>query len=464
MRFFEFKTPRKTMLEAKGMFGRLAGDPYKNANGKTAELVQVVAFPDATQGQFEDAKARDEAIKQFEEEHKMEMHGAKIEWVNQPNAGTLAFGIAQLQDSDGQHIYWGRYLRQVGADLMGVWDNKQIPAGWALMTKSSQKLNIGLDPQTLIRSDRRFKGSEDIIRTVESNLPDEYKNVLTEALKDSAQGKLAEFPGQWDKQEAIRDYFGEIMGPIAMIGGAVKGQADDALNQLADGQNWRDMEVFWPMSKNYNLVDSVFIAGNGQKIGISSKGGQGASASAKNIYDAAVKAEKEGNTELLEESKFTVEIVEAISKYQATVAPFVLGKRFKLIDDATEEEIKGYMKAGKRDLEGISSKCEKLLEPFNVQLETVGFNAGYALVSALAKLIAKEVNANPEFSKGAIALLNQSSIIQLYTKLGKRGEDAVVNSFEAVYPPNFQGSIELDGSKNYYSSRIGGKFSFKFKK
>jgi hypothetical protein len=208
----------------------------------------------------------------------------------------------------------------------------------------------------------------------------------------------------------------------------------------------------------------VFIAGNGQKIGISSKGGQGASASAKNIYDAAVKAEKEGNTKLLEESKFTIEIVEAISKYQATVAPFVLGKRFKLIDDATEEEIKGYMKAGKRDLEGISSKCEKLLEPFNVQLETVGFNAGYALVSALAKLIAKEVNANPEFSKGAIALLNQSSIIQLYTKLGKRGEDAVVNSFEAVYPPNFQGSIELDGSKNYYSSRIGGKFSFKFKK
>lgn len=464
MRFFEFKQPKSAMLEAKGMFGRLAGDPYKNADGKTAELVQVIAYPDATQGQFETPQDRDNAIKQFEEEHKMEMHGAKIEWVNQPNAGTLAFGIAQLQDSDGQHIYWGRYLRQVGADLMGVWDNKQIPAGWALVTKSSVKLNIGLDPQTLIKSDKRFRGSEEVIRTVESNLPDEFKNVLTEALKDSAQGKKAEFPGLWDKQEAIRDYFGEIMGPVAMMGGAVTGQADDARNQLADGQNWRDMDIFWPQSKNYNLVDSVFIAGNGQKIGISSKGGQGASASAKNIYDAALKAEKEGNVKLLEEAKFCVEIVEIISKYQATEGPFVLGKKLGLVDDSTTQEIKGYAKEGKRDLEGISAKCQKLLEPFNVQLETVGFNAGYALISALAKLIAKEVNANPEFSKGAIALLNQSSIIQLYTKLGKRTDDAVVNSYEAIYPPNFAGSIELDGSKNYYSSRVGGKFSFKFKK
>lgn len=464
MRFFEFKKPKKAILEAKGMFGRLAGDPYKHVDGKTAEIVQVIAFPDATQGQFEDAKARDEAIKQFEEEHKMELHGSQIEWVNQPNAGTLAFGIAQLQDSDGQHIYWGRYLRQVGADLMGVWDNKQIPPGWALVTKSSQKLNIGLDPQTLIGTDRRFQGTEEVIRTVESKLPEEYKDLLTTALKDAAQGKTPEFPGQWNKQEAIRDYFGEIMGPIAMMGGMVTGQADDARNELANGQEWRDMEVFWPMSKNYNLVDSIFIAGNGQKIGISSKGGQGASASAKNIYDAALKAEKEGNTKLLEEAKFAVEIVETISKYQAKQAPFVLGKRFNLVDDATEEEILKYAKEGKTDLEGISSKCQKLLEPFNVQLETVGFNAGYALISALAKLIAKEVNANPEFSKGALALLNQSSIIQLYTKLGKRGEDAIVNSFDAVYPPNFQGTIELDGSKNYYSSRIGGKFSFKFSK
>ena len=45
----------------------------------------------------------------------------------------------------------------------------------------------------------------------------------------------------------------------------------------------------------------------------------------------------------------------------------------------------------------------------------------------------------------------------------KQGDDARVTGWEAVYPPNFQGTVEIDGSKNYYSSRIGGKFAFGFK-
>ena len=93
-----------------------------------------------------------------------------------------------------------------------------------------------------------------------------------------------------------------------------------------------------------------------------------------------------------------------------------------------------------------------------------GFNTGYALTSALAKRVAIEVNKNPEFSKGAIALLNTASIIQLYTKVGKKENDVVVTGYDAVYPPNFTGTIGLDGGKNYYSARIGGKFSFKFLK
>ena len=48
-------------------------------------------------------------------------------------------------------------------------------------------------------------------------------------------------------------------------------------------------------------------------------------------------------------------------------------------------------------------------------------------------------------------------------KMGKRGNDAVLNGFEAVYPPNFEGKILMDGGKNYYSGRIGGKMAFGFK-
>ena len=68
------------------------------------------------------------------------------------------------------------------------------------------------------------------------------------------------------------------------------------------------------------------------------------------------------------------------------------------------------------------------------------------------------------FSTAALALLNNASIIQLYTKTKLQGDDVVVTNYNAVYPPKFEGKIGLDGGKNYYSTRIGGKFSFKFLK
>jgi hypothetical protein len=84
-------------------------------------------------------------------------------------------------------------------------------------------------------------------------------------------------------------------------------------------------------------------------------------------------------------------------------------------------------------------------------------------MAAAAKTVANAVNMNEDFSQGALALLNQSSIVQIYTKMAKKGDDAVLQGFTAVYPPNFEGHIMMDGGKNYYSSRIGGKLAFFFK-
>ena len=122
------------------------------------------------------------------------------------------------------------------------------------------------------------------------------------------------------------------------------------------------------------------------------------------------------------------------------------------------------MKQGKQDFENMSDEATKIVDGVNFDMTVQGFNTGYAITSALAKKVALKINENPEFSKQAISLLNTASIIQLYTKVGKKGDDIRVTGFQAVYPPNFQGTVALDGSKNYYSSRIGGKFAFRFVK
>jgi hypothetical protein len=462
MRFSEFKIVETRRLEeSKGFFGRNEGDKFTHHDGREYSIVQVVAFPDAQTQRFETPQARDEAIKAFQEEHS----GAEIEWVNTPRNNMLAFGIAQLDDQDGNHVFWGKYMQAVSFDMMGAWANKQTPPGWSLQTKGAQKFASGYDPQHLIATEQQFVGVDSIVNTVVKNADDQVKEVFKEALQNLAQGNSnVVFPEMYEQQAAIRDYFGEIMQPVALIGGVVKGQAEDARQLLADGAEWRDCKVYWPMAMNAPLCDSFMIAPNGAHIGISSKGGQGAAASAKNLNDAVEKAENNGEDIVAEGgvAKFAADLVKIIAAETALNGPVKVAQFLGIdgIDDKIQAEIDQYISEGKSDLEGMSAQAQKILEPFNVKLETKGFNAGYALLSAVSKTCAKVVNAQDDFSKGAIALLNQSDIIQLYTKMGKRGNDAVLGDFKAVYPPTFSGKVLLEGGKNYYSSRVGGKMAF----
>jgi len=462
MRFSDFKiVEQKFVQESKGFFGREAGDKFTHQDGREYSIVQVIAFPDAQTGKFETPEERDKAIEQFKAEH----NGAEIEFVNQPRNNMLAFGIAQLDDADGNHVFWGKYMQSVSFDLMGSWANKQTPPGWALQTKGAQKNAAGYDPQHLIRTENEFSGTDNIINTVFNNADDQVKEVFKEALQNLAQGRGdVVFPEMYEQQAAIRDYFGEIMQPVALMGGVIRGQAEDARQQLADGAEWRDCRVMWPMSMNAALCDSFMIAPNGAQIGISSKGGQGAAASSKNLHDAVLKARKNGN-EIVEEggvAEFAAKLVTIIAENNQYQGPIEVGKMLGIdgIDDTLDAEIKKYIEEGKNDLEGLSPQAQKIAEPFNFVLTTKGFNTGYALLSAASKTCAKVVNADDNFSKGAIALLNQSDIIQLYTKMGKRGNDAVLGQFNAVYPPTFSGKVLLEGGKNYYSSRVGGKMAF----
>lgn len=460
MRFFEFK-----LIESKGLFGRVPGDPYVHTDGRKATFKHIIGLPDMTQGggQFDSVEARDEAIANFEQN----ING-KIEWTNKPDAGSLAFGVAEVQSADGdQSMYWGRYFRIMKANMMSAWPNASVPAGWKLATKGAAKMDQGLEPQALIKTNNLFKGSESVIRAVEMNAKPENKDMLVKALEDSANGQMAVFPGQREIETAIRDYFGEIMGPVAMMGKAVMGQAEDARVELGGGAEWNDMSIRWPQGMNEPLVDSKFFAPNGTEIGISSKGGAGASASVKNLHDGIVKATNSSKPEdkkLLEENAYVVDIVTTIQQESSKDGPFALGEKFGLSTPPLRDEVIEYQKSGKKEMTDVSEEAATLMAGINFNTKVVGFNTGNAITSALAKKVAEHVNSDKRFSQGALALLNNASIIQLYTKTGVKGDDVSIKGYQAVYPPNFQGTIGLDGGKNYYSSRIGGKFAFKFLK
>ena len=447
------------ITEAKGLFGRLPGDKFVHTDGREAEFVRIDYYPDPAIAQFESPQERDDVIKQYEDDIK-----TKIEWVNQPGS-SLGFAVAVLNNREGGVMLWGRYLQKTKHNMMTIWSNKHIPAGWSLATKGAKKLQVGYDPQNLIKTANVFMTTAQVIATVGRNAPPEVAPALTDILYGLATGQpRTVFKGMADQMEALRDYFGEIMQPLALEGGIILGQAEDARKLLADGASWNNCKMMWPMSMNAALCDSFLIAPNGQEIGISSKGGKGAKASAKNLHDAYLKAEKEGNTDLIETAKYCITIIKVIAENSAKEGPVVLGKMLGIpgVDEQLSAEVDNCINTGKQDFAGLSQGAINLLSGYRVNTDTTGFNTGYAIMAAVAKTVAKEINKNTAFANGAIALLNQSSIIQVYTNMVKQGEDAVLKDFRAVYPPNFEGQILVDGGKNYYSSRIQGKLAFSF--
>jgi hypothetical protein len=442
------------VVEAKGIMGRVAGDKFVKGE-KQLEFQGVTVYPEDSQ-QFESPEMRDAAIAEFEKQT-----GAKIEWTNVPNKGTLAFAVATLTDplNNDKPTYWGRHFKAKMVDMMGAWGNAQVPAGWKLQKAGALKLDIGIDPQHLIKSEKLHSSIDDIIATVGANSQGhQMQGELIGGLEQIKNKQNPVFEGDIQHLPALRDYFGEIMGPCALMAGMVKGQAEDANRDLLKGAGWDKCQVFWPQSMNYALVDSVFIGPNGEEVGVSSKGGKGARASAKNIADAIKKAPPK----MIKKYQMTVEIIKIVDETPAIEAPFRLAELAQILPTGLEKEVKGYIKSGKTDYVGLSNDAKELFNYGTPRQDVPGFNTGYALLALLAKKVAAAVNQAPAFSEGCIAFLNQSSIVQLYCKMGKSGKDARVTGWDAVYPPNFQGRVVLDGSKNYYSSRIGGKFAFGF--
>ena len=450
------KSHVRSLLEAKGIMGRVLGDRFQKGNDQL-EFQRVDLYPQEEM-QFPDAESRDAFITATE----LELH-SQIEWTNTPNNGSLAFGIATLTDPmlDDKPTYWGRYFKQKTADMMGKWSNGQVPLGWKLQTAGAMKLDIGIDPQHLIKTDDPFNGVENVIQAVKKNSAgNELSEILVNALETIHTQEHPVFPGQINNLPALRDYFGEIMGPVALMSEMVGGQADDAKNDLLKGQPWGSCSIFWPMAMNAPLVDSYFTAPDGTRVGISSKGGKGAKASVKNIADAIAKAPQE----MINQYATTVKIINVVQSNSAKDGPFRLAELYKALPQGLEEEINSYIQQGKQDYAGLSQAATELFNYGTPRQDVAGFNTGYAMLALLAKKVTRLINeSGPEFGQGCVAFLNQSSIVQLYCKMGKMGDDARVTGWEAVYPPNFQGTVEIDGSKNYYSSRIGGKFAFGFK-
>jgi len=98
------------------------------------------------------------------------------------------------------------------------------------------------------------------------------------------------------------------------------------------------------------------------------------------------------------------------------------------------------------------------------------YNLGFHLLAALAKKVANHVNSNPDTNQFFKDILERSNMIQVKTSTAATKptpEDpaggVAFNQFTVIYPPVFDGKIELNADTNYMATRppIGSGLAFK---
>ena len=445
MRAFQF------VSEAKGVFGRKKGDNYVNDNGLSATFNRAEMYPDTETGNaYKDHNTALKAVQRIQTRT-----GKEITWVNRETPTTNAFALVFLDTDDGDIMLWGRWYKSVPANVIGSWNNSDLPQGWVWSSKTAEKAKSGMTPQDLIKSEKHFTSAKELLETIQTN---GASPEIMEGLTMVASGaKVAVFRGMADKLTSVRDHLGEIISPLALLSGVINDANSKSASSDILKTSYSSCSVWFPQAKNNNLVDSEFVAPDGHTLGVSTKGDKGAKASVKNIYDAMVDPK---NAALKKKYKNAVSIIETIANEGQKMGPLVLAERMGIIDNYLKEEILHHIDSKTNRPERMSKNAKKMFIAFGSKADSPGYNIGLVLLANCAKSVAKQLNEDAKFQESCRAFLNQASIIQIYTDAKVVGADVHITGFRSVYPPKFNGKVLIDAGKNYTSTAIKGKFSF----
>jgi hypothetical protein len=445
------------LTESTGLAGRKPGDVFTDADGKKIVFNSIQFFPEGG-GKFtkeELNQAVDEALE-----------GINVQWMNAPSARTGGFAIASFSSEEGD-VYFGRYFEEIKANKTANYFPNKI-GNYTFSGKAAAKAQAGLSPQDLLTNKLNLT-ADNIIKQLSISLGED--NPLYTLARRVASGEklpLHFTPPPDVSFTAFRDYFCEILQPIAIQTGNYTGNAGEAAEIFMDG-TFDNTKISFDDSKTAGLSDSVLINDDGKIIKISTKGGAGAKASVKNLSDGIVEMKQtpEGNR-LLRKYQETVTLIEEIKREGQSGAPLMLGVKFGIINDREAAQIENLKNAAPINLDDIDeidiSKRLKSMAQSRSTKTPQTTDLYYHLMAEVAHKAADKVNNTTDFSKAAATILNNGALVQVYTK-AKEGKNVwTLEQFDTVFPGDSIKGVYLSATKTYYSTGIKGNFTFKIDK
>lgn len=452
----------ETLNESRGLAGRRSGDMFVDPATKDTLVFNDLTFFPSEGGAFKPEEL-DSIIKSVEDQ----IH-QKINWENQKSPRTGGFAVASLSKND-QPIFVGTFLQSVKPNPVDNYVPNLILKTYKFAGKAAEKTQAGLTPQDVLTNKVNLTAN-DILQQIAQKFGQD--SVLTQVTQHIVSGGSLplEIPNVTDMSfTAFRDYFCEMLQPIALQNGLVEGNADEAEGKFLAPEGFSQTLINFDTDKTAGLSDSVLSLADGRYIRVSSKGNKGAEASVKNLADSIEAVlDTESGKELAEKYKDILDVITTAKAMGQAGAPLYLGIHYEIIDKTDAELIKKLKNAPLVNINDESQIDRLRLTPKLVELISKRATKTpektslyYHLIASVAHLVANHVNENTDFGHAAADILNNGALVQVYTKASQKKDKWVLESFSAEYPSKSVSGVVFSAQKNYSSTDIKGNFTFK---
>ncbi len=446
------------ITEGVGLSNRKPGEKFKNNVDDIITFQGLQFFPDS--GAYPAAEL-ESAIAAAAES--LDITPDRIHWTNTTGKTDTGFGIATFTGETGENYYLGRYFKTVSPNRsQNNFPHEAIPGNFKYQSKVGQKENSPLKPSA-------------VLTQFQNNTPETIlQQVIAKFGANSDEARALEIFMREDipckvpkgnmNPEAFRDYFAEMLQPIALVMGKnVSGNAAEAA-EIFFGSGYEDCTISFNNNTIGGLYDSLLVNPDGKQIKLSSKGKDGASASVVNLLKTVKELEATPNGQrLLTKHADAIEILETINRDGHFGAPLKLAVKYGMIDAAEAAQVLKLKNKGPNDeiigTGQLSDRLEKMYEGRKAKDPSRIIPIEHML-AAIAYPVADHVNQKTGFGQAASEILNNGALVQMYTDTTVSGDTITITRLTAVYPSQTITGVELDASKVYFST--GGKGNFTF--
>jgi hypothetical protein len=448
------------LTEGVGLSNRKPGEKFKNSVDDIVTFQGLDFYPES--GAYSAAELEN-AIGSAADAQGITVD--QIHWTNVRPTGDAGFGIARFTGETGEPYYLGRWFRTVSPNrVQNNFPHDAIPGGFKFQSRAGQKENSGLKPSEWLT---QFKDNtpETILQQCQTHFG--ASSAEAQALEMFMTGNIpVTVPKGNMNPEAFRDYFAEILQPIALVlGKKVEGNAAEAAEIFfGPGADYSDCTISFNTNTIGGLYDSLLVNPEGKQIKLSSKGKDGASASVTNLQKSVKELENvTAGKKLLRTYQEEIDILNTIEQNGHFGAPLKLAVQYDMITPEEATQVLKLKNKGPQDkIVGtglLSDRLEKMYQGRKAKDPSRIIPIEH-MISAIAYPVADHVNKNTNFGKAASTILNNAALVQMYTYTNAKGDDITVTGLEAKYPSEAVTGVMLDASKVYFST--GGKGNYTF--